>query len=956
MKFISQAYQSTLAILIILSIFLPTFINPSVKAIANNIIQNPSFETLSGVNPTGWTRTATGNIDAYFEVTSGEAKTGQRSAYFETNGGAGEAYWMPASVNVAGNVSHTYSLWYTANKPLTVKASYRLVNGTNQVLTLGTLTASSGSYKQTAITFVTPQTAVSVSIFVAMQGVSWGNIDDVSLVSNAKGAAVVSGPSIGTTNSTPTVVSPTVASGNNPVATQNTTTTTPVVTTTTTAQQPLQPTPTTGENLIQNPSFETLVGANPTAWTPVKSGAIDAYFEVTSGEAKTGQRSAYFETNGGAGEAFWMPKSIPISGGRNMTFSLQYLGNKQLDLKAQYTLQSGEKTFAILGKLTPTTSYKPFSFNFTTPPSATTISTYVTMSGIGWASIDDVSLINSTITPSNQQPSPSLVTPITPPIDPTPTQLQREGRWRTVGQTSLVAIQAATLPGGKVLLFDGTDGVAQNGVIDDNRTLNYEVFDATARTAQRFQAKDSTNNLIKYAAFCAGMAVLPGGEVFFAGGDTNGDAFGSKKAGIFNAVTNIWRMVAPMNYLRWYPSAIQTLTGDILVVGGTQETYDTPATTPEIYSTTTNTWRELAGATDNNDADYGGSAHFYPWLYNLPNGNVANLGPRPTISTINTAGNGTITNYAFRDLYDNDTKFSARSQQYGSVARISTNQVLALGGGVDPLGFIPNLPANWELVDNQNSTETANLIDLQRIAQAPQTAGGQDKDFTTQVANPITPRTNAALVITANGDVMYTGGSTANESKSRNAQYDTAVQTPEIWNQSSNTWRSLAPHPTKRIYHMTAILQRDGTILQAGGSGFNGQCTQARNGADVTVKGANACREVEVYEPGYLFDRNGGYRNRPLITGSTAVNLTAGKTFTLNANTPISQVTFVRPGAMTHGTNIEQYFMKPQITYSGNSASVTLPNTNFEAPKGQYFMFVWDANGTPSVAQEITIN
>jgi hypothetical protein len=105
-----------------------------------------------------------------------------------------------------------------------------------------------------------------------------------------------------------------------------------------------------------------------------------------------------------------------------------------------------------------------------------------------------------------------------------------------------------------------------------------------------------------------------------------------------------------------------------------------------------------------------------------------------------------------------------------------------------------------------------------------------------------------------------------------------------------------------------------------------------------------------------LFDRNGGYRNRPVVSAAPASPLKAGNTVNVSSNTTISKVTIVRPGSMTHGTNIEQYFMNPQVNTTGNSASVTLPNNNFEAPKGQYLMFVWDANGTPSIGQEVTIN
>jgi galactose oxidase len=562
---------------------------------------------------------------------------------------------------------------------------------------------------------------------------------------------------------------------------------------------------------------------------------------------------------------------------------------------------------------------------------------------------------NPTVTNPIIVPNPVTPTPTVPVPDPTPiptpaalTKIQREGKWSDPFRSNVVGIQASTLPNGKILLFDGSEGAGTG----DSKNLLYEIYDTATKTTQLNTAKSSFGDIIKYSAFCAAMTILPSGNIFFAGGDVVGDAVGTKKSGLFDSLTNTMSSLSQMTFARWYPSAIQTLTGEILVVGGTQSSYQTPATTPEVYDLNSNTWKALPGADDKNDSAYGGTGHFYPWLYNLSNGKVANLGPRPTISLIDTANSGNIQNYGARDIYDGDNAITARLQNYGSVARYGINNVLVTGGGSDPDAHNPDLiePDSHDTFDTK-PTETANILDLNQLVKNPT----GNIDYIRETGRPVAPRTNSTLAILADGTVMLTGGTSMNESANRNAHYDTAIQTPELWNKATESWSSLAAHKTKRIYHSIALLQKDGTVLQGGGSGFNGQCSAARGNNAITVKGQNACHELDIYEPGYLFDANGNYKDRPAITSSKPTNISPGSTFNITSNKNISKVTLVRPGSTTHSTNIQQYFMDTTVKTDGTKATITLPNSYFAAPKGFYMMFAWDQNGTPSIAQEVEV-
>jgi hypothetical protein len=937
-----QVFQFTIVGILTVLISLPPNIQPNLQAAPLNLLANPGFETVTAGNPAAWTKVATGTIDSYFEVSSDDKKSGTRSGYLEAGTGTGEVYWLPQYVPAGANQSHTFSFWYVSSVPFTIKALSRNTSGVVTTTTLGTTTASANTWKQATVTFVTPAGTSQLSVITSISRIGWAHIDDISLVSNA---TTTTPPTTGT-GSGGTTTPPTNTGGTTPPTTGSGTggtTTTP----------PTTP-PASATNMISNPSAETVQGGAVTNWQQVKWGVNTATFS-TPADAQSGSRSMQINVSSyTSGDLRWAHSDVNVTPNTEYSFSAFYKSNKPTILLVESTLLNNTKEYRYLATLDPSATWKQTTAKFTSSAQAKSMNVYIAINSVGFIQTDNYILAPTTTPPTTGTGTGGTTTtpPNTTPVQTgPPTQLQREGRWRQLGSTSVVGIHSITLPGGKTMLFDGTEG-AGNG---DERNLIYETFDINSKTASRFTAKNTIGDLIKYAAFCAGIATLPGGDVFFAGGDTNGDAYGSDKAALYNAVTNTWKMVAKMNNLRWYPSAIQTLSNEFLVVGGTTQTYDTPATIPEIYNSTTNSWRNLVGAEDLNDPQTGGTNHFYPWLFNLPDGKVANLGPKPTISLIDLSGNGALQNYAYRDQFDGDTILTARSQIYGSVARINQNEVLVVGGGSDPVGPAQNLPVGTRYDQSVGPSRQANIIDLTKLTGQSPVGGVRDYDFIRETAWPSKGRVNAALVITANGDVMLTGGSNTVESGRRNEQYDNAVLVPEVWSYANKTWSPVAAHSTKRIYHMTAMLQKDGTILQAGGAGFNGQCTLPRGGEDVTVKGANACKEVEIYEPGYLFDQNGAYKNRPNIT-STAQVQRAGSTFGITATSPIAKVTMVRAGVMTHGTNIEQYNLIPQVALNGAQAQITLPAGNYATPKGNYFLYVWDASGTPSIAQEITVN
>src|SRR5918992_3723402 len=118
-------------------------------------------------------------------------------------------------------------------------------------------------------------------------------------------------------------------------------------------------------------------------------------------------------------------------------------------------------------------------------------------------------------------------------------------------------------------------------------------------------------------------------------------------------------------------------------------------------------------------------------------------------------------------------------------------------------------------------------------------------------------RLSPATLLAA-GPVVATGGSAVWNQM-------TGVNTAaEIWSPATGTWTLGAAGARARLYHSTALLLPDATVLVAGG------------GAPGPLTNLN----VEIYYPPYLFRDNGTLAARPLIELAPAL-LRIGQGFAL---------------------------------------------------------------------------
>src|SRR5262249_32866597 len=155
-------------------------------------------------------------------------------------------------------------------------------------------------------------------------------------------------------------------------------------------------------------------------------------------------------------------------------------------------------------------------------------------------------------------------------------------------------------------------------------------------------------------------------------------------------------------------------------------------------------------------------------------------------------------------------------------------------------------------------------------------------------------------VILPNGKILAEGGSVNNESP------DAPGKAADLYDPVSNTMSSAGTASYSRLYHSTALLLPDATVLSMGSNpGTRGSYQPA----------------IEIYTPSYLYDANDHLitTKRPQITGlSSPGPFHYGTPFSVfyTSTSPISSAVLVRPGSSTHASNMEQRLI---VLFSGNS-------------------------------------
>lgn len=195
------------------------------------------------------------------------------------------------------------------------------------------------------------------------------------------------------------------------------------------------------------------------------------------------------------------------------------------------------------------------------------------------------------------------------------------------------------------------------------------------------------------------------------------------------------------------------------------------------------------------------------------------------------------------------------------------------------------------------------------------------------------PRRWVSATVLADGKVLGTGGSEVEN------QLTNVNTTAEIWDPASQQWHVGSPGALARLYHSAALLLPDARVLVSGG------------GAPGPLNNTNA----EIYSPPYLFDGNGDLAVRPEIL-SAPDTVEVGDSLPVEVDGPVTRVTLVKSGSVTHSVNMDQRFLDLPFSESGNMLQVDLPQRATDTPPGYYLMFAINTAGVPSQAHMLRVN
>ncbi|RYC14845.1 LamG-like jellyroll fold domain-containing protein [Nocardioides zhouii] len=522
------------------------------------------------------------------------------------------------------------------------------------------------------------------------------------------------------------------------------------------------------------------------------------------------------------------------------------------------------------------------------------------------------------------------------PADCSPPAKDEQGSWGDVTPWPLVPINAALTTDGKVQSFGSVSSGCTdanpydwggNGCVTQGGQMQIDVWDPSVIRSIGNVIAGVVPNATYTDLFCSMQVQMPHRRsTFTVGGDDGlgGNAPNDAAIGVTSYSTNSGlRNEAPMNYPRWYPTGTTLPDGSVVVQGGSLKggPGGPGVLTPELYDPENDSsWKLLTGATS--AAAYGDGGNGLPdenrWWY-----------PRAFVAP----GNGKVFNITGTQMYELDPSGDGAVTLRGTLPAGIANQ----GANGNPVG----------------ATSTATMYRPGKILQVgggwwangggPAGAkAGFTVDITGGTAQPVVTATQpmkyarhwATSTVMPDGNVIVTGGSRENNG---NGGY---VTNAEIWNPDSGQWTEVkVPYEHARLYHSVALLLPDGRIMVGGGG----------------APGPRNYTDVEFYSPSYLYDGD-ELATRPDVT-AVPKEIGYGGTFTAQTTaSSVSRVTLVRNGSVTHGFNNDQNFQDLAFTKNGSSLTIESPVDATYAPPGAYMVFVFDEDGTPSVADIVQID
>ena len=428
-------------------------------------------------------------------------------------------------------------------------------------------------------------------------------------------------------------------------------------------------------------------------------------------------------------------------------------------------------------------------------------------------------------------------------------------------------------------------------------------------------------------------ALMPTGQLLFF------DAWeipGTPSARLWDPDTNTYTAV-PNGFAELFCAGhILTHDGRLLTAGGHNGAgVGTPDTT--IFDAATQQWTALADL---------GYARWYPSLVQLADGRAYTIGgaiSRPSTAEVPEAlslGGGSWSAFpaAQKDVGEYPVMFQGPtgrlfvSEYQGSWSWwLDPNNSTWTSIGRGPAASGPGvmyrpgqvLMAGGGTLNADPVTTATGVIDL-----------NQGSPSWRQVGSMQYGRSQHNLVVLPDGKVLVVGGANEVSLISTNGVLPAEIFDPDP---TKETWTTVAAMTRPRMYHSIAILMPDGRVLAAGGGRINPNVPDETNG--------------EFYSPPYLFKGA-----RPIATSAPAA-VGYGESFAVQTPDPgaVARVTFVRISSVTHGINLDQRFFELPFTAAGGSVVAEAPDDARLAPAGDWWVFLLNAQGVPSVGRRVRL-
>lgn len=466
---------------------------------------------------------------------------------------------------------------------------------------------------------------------------------------------------------------------------------------------------------------------------------------------------------------------------------------------------------------------------------------------------------------------------------------QWTGHWSPQFSWPIIPIHSSLLPNGKVLTF----GTTNNGT---QQAFNYDLWspgiDGAGEHQTLFHGQPTD-------IFCSASNLLPEGNVIFGGGDTRvPESNGIRDSLQLDFRKSLMTRNKPMQFARWYPTFTTLPNGETLIAGG-RDLPSQPIQTPEIFDG--ENWRTLWGATSAEITDDIEHHWYFPRNFVAPDGRVFGL-TADLMYYIDWRGEGAV-EVAGR-LPNESRSFTSTAVMY------EPGRILQVGGSVAGDVFA-------------KASHHAIVVDL-----------NSGTPVVSKVDDMSQHRAWANATVLANGEVFISGGSAFENRLGETSQM------AEMWNPKTKKFRQLKPAATPRLYHSSALLLPDGSVL-AGGGGSPGPLTNLN---------------AEIYYPPYL------YKDKDFATRPEVGNFNLAQNYGNKAIVPVSgagevaRVTFVRTGAVTHSFDQSQRFLELSFRREKSMIVVDLPTDPNIAPPGFYQLFVLNEAGVPSMAKIVSLN